>query len=151
MLIAHHHRRRAEACADRRRRSGQPAGGWPTLRSTRMTPAGPAAFVTVMRQRAAGIGHHSCDRLQIVSRPAARHLLDAPWRVSTPTPAMPGMTASTAASVPFATTMLLWRTTPAGCRTQTVRRARPAVTATRTSAGGEVRATGTGACIVDAY
>jgi hypothetical protein len=97
-----------------------------------MTPAGPERLVSVTRQRAAGIGHHSCPRVQTSTGPARRHAFvgELPDRVSTPTPATPGTSAVTLATAPWGTMMRVSRKTPADSRTQKLRLTAPAPTLT---------------------
>jgi hypothetical protein len=88
------------------------------MRNTRRTdPAGPALLTNVMRQRADGIGHHSCPRVQTVVARPGRQASGAIPRVLTPTPAMPGISASTRTCAPRGTIIFVRSTTPAGRRT----------------------------------
>lgn len=109
------------------------------MKTKRITPAGPARLTTVTRQRAAGMGHHSCERVQVTSCAEVRQVLDARSPVSTPTPAMPGISALTKADVPCGTITRLSKTTPTGRRSQSVRRCGPANTRISATACGETR------------
>jgi hypothetical protein len=101
-----------------------PRRGFPTTKSNRMTPAGPAVFCRRMRHVAFGIGHHCWAHVQTSTAPCRRQ----PDDVDTRTPATPGIRASARALIPRVTVSRVSSTTPRGCRIVKTRTAASAPT-----------------------